>query len=423
MKNIKRRNTEQNSYDTLKEKLSTALTIFLSHFPSLIPLVRNTTFHFGDSTAKTLATFTYKDFQNAIFDIFIPIEEISTFSVTTPWNSPLNLYTTLLHEYLHIIFYHFEFPKDSKSEKQLQKFKYACEYVLDRFIIEEVKSEIITPQKFYHSFIEIFEKSVDTYSKIPAKYLNPWEIYQHISDKDLETIAKLVPSGNECLLWNKPAHKGWGDKNEGGTNLIKIVRKNFLRDISTSNPLFDIVPNNIQKWKEAVERIEMELTKWDWSEVDEETISLLNYTKIVPYHPKKIDIASDQIVLILDVSSSMSYEELVVGISVIASKYTVKKVITHSTVVLQVLEFNQLLNEHLRVSGDTRCSEVFEYILKNYPNEIKIHITDGWCFEDVELPKELTEKYIFVFTGEPTTHWLKYKHIILDKAKSISDKF
>lgn len=409
-----RNNQLQNNL--LLNKLRGITENFLIQFPQFTPILSRASFIIK-ADGEMAQTRTDNDYMisfnnDACFWIEIPRKYLENFDQNKFQLSPVNLYTTLLHETLHIILLHFDWP-DNWDKEQVEKFYYCAEYCVDKLIINHDFGALITPQDFYYDYLEIFEDICPAYKGIDAQFLNPWEMAIKMTNSQLKKIKSRVKNDIICSIDNFIA-RNESSKNVGKGTQTKAIPwalfyfKKFValgKQIPLQEPKWENVTKNI------AEILEQEL---DWNYIDEEISPYTLFTTQIPFWPSLRKKRFARIFLVIDVSSSMSLEEIAQGYNTIASSYEIKKIITHNEKIIYCGQPEDFLGLPLEAGGGTSYLDVFNWLNENHTDEVIVHVTDGYCLEPSEVPHKLADFYIFVFTSnKPFRNWLKYKHIFL----------
>jgi hypothetical protein len=407
-------NQLQNSL--LLNKLRKITENFLIQFPQFTPIFNRISFIIK-TDGKMAQTKTDKNYvvnfnDEAYFWIEIPQKYLENFDPDKFQVSSVNLYTTLLHEILHIVLLHFDWP-DSWDIKQIEKFYYCAEYCVDKLIVNGDFGALITPQGFYYDYLELFENVCPKYKQIDVQLLNPWEMAIKMTDSQLRKIKSVIKNDVICSIDNFIT-KNESSKNVGrGTQTKTIFWTLFY--LKKFSALTKQIPLRDPKWGNVTKSIaEISGLELDWDYIDEEMSPYTLFTTKIPFWPGIKRRKLTEVLLVIDVSSSMSLEEIIRGYNAIVSSYEIRKIITHNEKIIYCGQSDEFLNLPLEAGGGTSYSDVFDWLSKNHTDEIIVHVTDGYCLEPSEVPHKLANFYLFVFTSnKPFGNWLKYKHIFL----------
>ena len=400
----------------LSDKLRKITENFLIQFPQFTPILSRTSFIIktDGEMAQTKADNDYVvNFNDdAYFWIEIPQKYLENFDPDKFQISSVNLYTTLLHEILHIVLLHFDWP-DGWGKKQIEKFYYCAEYCVDKLIISSNFGTLITPQNFYYDYLELFEDICPEYKQIDAQFLNPWEMAIKMTDSQLKKIKNKVKNDIICSIDNLIA-RNENSKNVGKGTQTKIIPW-ALFYFKKFTALGKQIPLRGPKWGNVTKNIaEISEHELDWNYIDEEMPPYTLFTTQIPFWPSFRKRKLTRVFLVIDVSSSMSLEEIVQGYNTIASSYEIKKIITHNEKIIYCGQPEDFMSLPLEAGGGTSYLDVFNWLHENHTDEVIVHVTDGYCLEPSEVPDKLADFYLFVFTStKPFGNWLKYKHTFL----------
>jgi hypothetical protein len=237
---------------------------------------------------------------------------------------------------------HFDWPYNWNI-KQIEKFYYCAEYCVDKLIVNGDFGALTTPQDFYYDYLELFENICPEYKQIDARLLNPWEMATKMTDSQLRKIKSVIKNDVICSIDNFIARKE-SNKNVGRGTQTKTIPwalfyfKKFAaltKQISLHNP----------KWENVTKGIaEISGQELDWDYIDEEMSPYTLFTTKIPFWPGIKRRKLTEVLLVIDISSSMSLEEIIQGYNTIVSSYEIRKIITHNEKIIYCGQSDEFLN-------------------------------------------------------------------------------
>jgi len=319
----------------------------------------------------------------------------------------INAVVATIHELIHLVWDHIGYQLEAKDDEEFRIKQLAAEYFTRRTQVDRLSAffgeDIEMLEMFHMAFPELAQIP---YEKLTLKKIE--KILKRNKDKlskvscsvcvveDLEELKKLL------------GEKGFKEIQEELKNL-KASLKNFeamkFRGLG----------------KETIGSLEIEDERGEWYE---ELTSYLAFSGLYVRHkmdvPSLISIFDERILyperlpytsrvfVIIDVSSSMSEDEIKEGLRFLSKNFEFSGIITHNEQVIQEFSsFEEMLSVKLEVGGGTDYTEAYEKASKYLPyTDFVIHITDGVC----PLPEnfeEIKDKIVFVITSKQHYDWVK----------------
>lgn len=375
---------------------------FQRRFPKIAPLTVYLAFkECGEGEEPHI-----KLYQDRGFEVYLPpgfYQADAISSNRVPWGG--TKYTTdrcILHELLHILNRHHipPFGKDT----DVDVWYIACEYWLKRYMIRKGLEE-----EFYQKWIS----KVEEYAPEVVNAEDPITIYRILLRKKEKSGRSFETKGSGCAGFEIVGEQGSGADTQSGSGMAlgggvidKIIAK--LIGSGQGDILEDISPIDRKKLPWDV-RLKMKVAEWleeikyDYSEPSEET--LYDFRAVYP----SIHGTVSRIGVAVDVSSSMSIDEIKNGLAYVVNDYKIEAIVTHSDGIHQIFtDIEQLKNA--RVGGGTSYKQVVEWFKDNHPGLPVVWITDGECNDDI--PDDFDVFFVFTYPM-PKEKYLKFNHIIV----------
>jgi len=299
----------------------------------------------------------------------------------------------------------------------------AVEYYLKRLQVK-----IGYANTYHEFFIKEIERVAPKLSEIPVEKLQVWKIYNILLEHK-EKLKKM----NFCF-----SSEGAPSESKNFCFLpVEIpveVLKNVER-ISQEGKLSLMLMKSYGNGSQISEYVKFEITPESLNIPLEIARAVKEYSEFIKhnfdipdfisYFPKRIvyperKYTGFRIGAIIDVSSSMSVEEIGKSINMLSDfKLDVRFIILHNEKVIDVLnkeEFNhKVMSGKFPIGGGTDYTEAY-CIAKEKEHEVDliVHFTDGVCNKPENIDN-ISHKLFFVLTSRYHRDWItKYKNIVVE---------